>query len=74
MFGRKTREIGVLEARVTRQMERIVEIEKVLNDATVLLAKKHGLVLRQPYALYYGTTYSPLVRLATSTKTKHIKL
>ena len=71
MYGRKT-EIGVLRDRLGRQMVRIQEIEGVLNEATELLAKKHGLALRSRYPSLF--TYSPLVRLVTRTTTKHVKL
>ena len=73
MFGRKTRdEIGLLRDRVLGYHERIVDIEEALNEATRLLAKKHGLVLKERYPSIF--TYSPLVRLATRTTTKHVKL
>ena len=78
MFGRKTRDLieimKSVEERVTRQKERIVDIEKALNDATKLLAEKHGIAVTEDTVFWAGSRYSPLVRLATRTTTKHIKL
>ncbi len=76
MFGNKTKAEEIeqagdrteLRSRMARQMERIVMIEEALNDATRLLAKKHGLALTEPY---FCGPY--LVRLVTRTKTKHVK-
>ena len=73
MFGRKTRdEIKLLEDRLVRHREQMAEMEKALNEVTRLLAKKHGLKLH--VSCLMGWDSPSLVRLATRTKTKHIKL
>ena len=76
MFGRKIaqralKKIAELKVVADYHQRRVDEIEEALNDVTKLLAKMCHLKLVGPSMFY---NYRSLERLATRTKTKHIKL